>query len=1810
MKSGRPLANSESTNLKNINKNTRKIVVQNDTLLDSENVNKSMQKALTDSQAEAKVKLNPDNPMVSGHINMLHLESDTHMVEGSGTGQNKPIIQGPDLLSDTSSDSSDSDDYTDEVIKLSPTNSIFGKLTNGQQLLVLVDSGSTHSIISQSVVAQHADLRKIRPEKLAEPLRLNIANGSQIVACTKLNFAITIQQAELDIEAYVIPDQMGTLDVIIGSQDLKKYSASLNFNSHKLKLRSRRLLNCLKLQAAMQIAPMSTREVIIYGKIPKALKSRDIVLKATGIGKLYLPTRTMVKFKGNQCRILLLNTTDKVVRLRKGTKVANIDLQYSYCMYEQLESIHINETSTVMFIHDESTEGPQDIDHLPPEYFTHPDMIKDGVQLPPSPNDMGYLSGTDMEDEVTKVFAQEPTESKGSNIIDRQQVKEHNLYQYPFLTEDDPRISQLPHEILNEQIDLQTDCLLGKTQKQQFRKLLEKHRDSFSLYGEIGNSEHSVKLEVTDTSPKWIRPYYASPEEKTIIDREMDRLHKLGVIEPGLSSFTSPVMLIPKKDKTKRCVLDLRLLNRRLQRLQYSFPLVDDCLEIIGIKQSSVLSVLDLRDAFFAIKLDPESYKYAGLSTYAGGRSFYFCRLAMGLSISPSVFSHYINQVLSKIPGHNEFVTSYMDDLMIHSSSIQEHFHHVQVILEALTQARLKISPKKSLFFRKKVQYLGHTIEIINGKPYLAVQNSKISTIQRLKPPTSVSKIRGFAGAVNYLARFLPKLADLLRPLRRLTRKGAKFIWTPECQKNWQEIKDLLVTPPVLMLPNREGLITVCVDTSRIAVGAAIWQRESKDSQVDRLIGYYSKACPPVCQSYSISELECFGIFCVISAIRLLKSRYFKVVTDHSALVDMTVSERQLPTTRLKKFFEKLSAYQFDLYYRKGSQMYISDFLSRSDYQAEDLPLVQPMALVTTRQQAKRLLQVNKQPGTGIAENQLTGNLYHKDKHLLDQQPVAKPTKVINNVVEVQAGKSGTLEGSQNVNTFTQPSQLPLTHTTPPPLEIEQDIVQQGDVGEKLNPYLINNTLVGHSLKYPPQKLPIPQSTLIPIIPADRPEHREEADLYISPDRQHFQEPVDLFDNVEMTDIRYGRAIPRQQDLDQFIGEVRKRSLRDFTEPLRQQDISVQQQRDAFFKPIYQFLSTGVLPPNSRQAKIIKQNADDYVLVKQILFKIIPNKAKTDFRMTLCVPEASVPYILANYHDTLFANHQGVTKSYYTLKQRYYIPKLFDKLVQYIQSCSVCQTRKKLTSASEALDYIPRISSSFEIFAVVYMDIKYLFDSYEGFCYLLVLVDQATRFVMAFPLKRKSAIAVAEILLQKVCLIWGPFSKIITDHGTEFVNEIVKYLTTALGIEMKVCAEMFHQSNLSERSIRTVSELLLNRLSGHARNWPMFVQAVLYSINTAQHRTLQGFSPYQLVFGREPRDFLGLDFQKNIDALPISYTEYAETIRSRLQEYGDTANQLQAQSQEKQHLKYAQTHKTGLTYQKGDIVFLLFPRGSDITAPSLKFKVSYIGPLIVDELIDRRYATLTDMSGKKLYGIFSVKRLKKGHFRCADKNATTLTEVKQSISKMDGQNQKDLALVQNRVMVCTSNLHNHQCADLATYFQWPEGPSNEEEKKPTAVIQVEPYAYSIDTGNRREQAIRCTHKSTPKVGEHMDMVRTRLKLGRIEILLGCGQNLAFWFTISELQQGLQIDIKCQQIVNKNGKPTGRVYLYTPVGLNGGPSVSKSVICVGSPAKYAKMWFGKHCNVFGFKAVRFNPTVTIIPDSAFQHVSEPDKESEQ
>ena len=174
---------------------------------------------------------------------------------------------------------------------------------------------------------------------------------------------------------------------------------------------------------------------------------------------------------------------------------------------------------------------------------------------------------------------------------------------------------------------------------------------------------------------------------------------------------------------------------------------------------------------------------------------------------------------------------------------------------------------------------------------------------------------------------FCPDLQKLLKPIVELTRKDRPFIWGDAQEKAFREVKLRLTNPPVLHLPKAEGRFILYSDTSIEGTGSSLWQiQEGKP----KLIGYASKTLPEACSRYSVTELEMTGLLVNMNPWKnLLKHREFDAAVDHVAVAQIMKAKTEPATTRIMMLLNRLSALSFNLYYVKGRDTILSDYLSR-----------------------------------------------------------------------------------------------------------------------------------------------------------------------------------------------------------------------------------------------------------------------------------------------------------------------------------------------------------------------------------------------------------------------------------------------------------------------------------------------------------------------------------------------------------------------------------------------------------------------------------------------------------------------------------------------------------------------------------------------------------------------------------------------------------------------------------------------------------------------------------------------------------------
>lgn len=386
-----------------------------------------------------------------------------------------------------------------------------------------------------------------------------------------------------------------------------------------------------------------------------------------------------------------------------------------------------------------------------------------------------------------------------------------------------------------------------------------------------------------------------------------------GIIRPSTSPFSSPVLLVKKKDGTWRFCVDYQALNTVTVKDRFPIPTVEELLdEVTG---SRILSKLDLRAGYHQIRIHPNDVEKTAFRTHDG--HFEFLVMPFGLSNAPSTFQSLMNSIFRQVL--RKFILIFFDDILVYSPDWSSHIAHLREVLARLRTHHLFAKISKCEFGCTTIGYLGH---IISGEG-VAVDQDKIQTIQQWSLPDSVKALRRFLGLCGYYRRFVAHYASLAAPLTELLRKNA-FIWTPTATQAFHQLKQALIKTPVLQLPDFNAPFVVQTDASGTGVGAILMQKGHP-------LAYFSRQLSPRLKAASTYAREMFAITEAVKKWRqYLLGQRFTIQTDHKSL--RSLIHQTIQTPEQQRWLFKLLGYDFDIQYKPGTMNGPADALSHAQH--------------------------------------------------------------------------------------------------------------------------------------------------------------------------------------------------------------------------------------------------------------------------------------------------------------------------------------------------------------------------------------------------------------------------------------------------------------------------------------------------------------------------------------------------------------------------------------------------------------------------------------------------------------------------------------------------------------------------------------------------------------------------------------------------------------------------------------------------------------------------------------------------------------
>ena len=448
--------------------------------------------------------------------------------------------------------------------------------------------------------------------------------------------------------------------------------------------------------------------------------------------------------------------------------------------------------------------------------------------------------------------------------------------------------------------------------------IIADYADVFRGLGQFPG-EHHIEIDKS-AKPVQHQPRRVPVPLKAELKEKIDSMVKQKILEkveeptPWISS-----MVAVKRPNKLRICLDPFDLNKVVKRPKYQMPTIEELLP--NLDKAKVFSVLDAKDGFCHIKLDHESSCLTMFWTPFG--RYCWLRLPFGLTSSPEVFQCKQHEVLEGLPG----VEVIADDILVYGcgdtqeEAVKDRDKKLIGLLKRAQKVNLKLNPKKLKLKMSAVSYMGHFLTADGLKP----DPEKVKAVLKMERPRNVKELQCFLGFVTYLSKFAPHLSDVSEPLRRLNTKDVVWMWQEQQEKAFKEVKQIVTVQPVLKYYSLSEEVTLQCDASEKGLGATILQQGQP-------IAFASRALSKTEQAYAQIEKECLAIVfgCERFKQYLLGRDLVHVETDHKPLEAIFKKSLLTAPKRLQRMLLRLQRFNLDVRYKKGSQMYIADLLSRA----------------------------------------------------------------------------------------------------------------------------------------------------------------------------------------------------------------------------------------------------------------------------------------------------------------------------------------------------------------------------------------------------------------------------------------------------------------------------------------------------------------------------------------------------------------------------------------------------------------------------------------------------------------------------------------------------------------------------------------------------------------------------------------------------------------------------------------------------------------------------------------------------------------
>lgn len=978
-------------------------------------------------------------------------------------------------------------------------------------------------------------------------------------------------------------------------------------------------------------------------------------------------------------------------------------------------------------------------------------------------------------------------------------------------------------------------------------------KDEFDL-GNFTELEHGI--DTGDARPVKQRmrraPACFAGEEEA----HLKKMLEAGVIQESVSEWASAPVLIRKRDGSVRWCIDYRALNNVTVKDVFPLPLVDDCLDTLA--GSVWFSKLDANSAYWQVRIKAEDRKKTAFITKYG--LFEHVKMGFGLCNAPATFARVMNLVLRGL--NWQTVLAFLDDILVLGSSFEDHLTNLADALSRLRKYRLKLKPKKCIFFQREVEFLGRMV----SSNTLSMSKENVQVIHDWPTPSCSKDVERWLGLANYHRVFVKDFSKLAEPLYSVIGKN-KFRWEEDQQRAFIALKQALTSPPVLALPNHKDEYILDVDASDLGIGAELLQLQDGNEKV---IAYGSFALSKEQRRYCATRKELLAIVRFTRLYRhYLLGRPFTVRTDHSSLTWLLRFKE--PQGQLARWMEELSQYNMILKHRAGRRHVNADALSR----------------VPVPRQCGEYVS-----GVGLSELPCGGCDYcaRADRNwasftrdvdeatLLASQGLRKIKLDPEGVIRDHRTRADDLEGScRSIGTSALPRSQG-SHVFTGSNDPSVMSVSSGD------PVMTQKSMV------------------------------LEASGGANMSKDIFSARIE---NIHIDAIMVERVQVLSCGTTSTVGTSCQNSCWGFSIT----DVVEAQAEDNDLSIILNWLSNKIEPKESElflaspAAKSHWLNKEQYLLIDKVLYR---NRGDTEEK-DLVIPSKLKELVLRWNHDIPSGGHQGVARTKARIKEKFFWYGMGQDIANHVTTCDVCNRNKKADRYGHCGMKEYQASAPMERVHLDFMGP--LPKTPRGNEYILMMVDQFTKWVECIPLPCQTAEVTAKAAVDHFFSRFGCPLQVFTDQGRNFESKLFTALCEELQIHKARTTPYRPSANGQvERYNRTLMDAVRCFIGKQQNQWDMHLQQLAGAIRASVNRNT-GFTANKLMLGREVNVPAHVMFPHMKDN-SANADDFVAKLTGQMQQAHDTARTTLKTSLNRMKRNY-DLRILERQYEEGDVVYLL-----------------------------------------------------------------------------------------------------------------------------------------------------------------------------------------------------------------------------------------------------------------------------------------------